>query len=93
MQTTRPPITLSWLGTVSQGKQLELGATIDTENLILATIVADDTDESLWFELYIENQAVQIPLEAISKAIEAAKQDVHSEAWYEKNVYPSSEST
>ena len=93
MQTTRPPVTLSWLGTVSQGKQLELGATTDTESLILATIIADDADESLWFELYIENQAIQIPLEVISKAIEAAKQDVHSEAWYEKNVYPNSENT
>ena len=93
MQTTRPPVTLSWLGTVSQGKQLELGATTDTESVILATIIADDADESLWFELYIENQAIQIPLEVISKAIEAAKQDVHSEAWYEKNVYPNSENT
>lgn len=88
MQTIRPPITLNWLGTVSQGKQLELEATTDTENLILAMIVADEADESLWLELYIDNQAVQIPLETISKAIEAAKQDVRSEAWYEKNIYP-----
>ncbi len=93
VQAISPPITLSWLGTVSQGKQLELGATTDTENLFLATIVADDADESLWFELFINDQAIQIPLDVISKAIEAAEQDVHSEAWYEKYVYPGSEST
>lgn len=90
MQTTRPPLTLSWLGTVSQGKQLELGAKTDTENIILAKIVAD---ESLLFELYIEIQTALIPLEVIRKAIEVDKNNVHSEVWHENNVYLDPEST
>ena len=87
MKTIRPKIELLRLGTVDKGKQLEVNAQFDGLSQSLATIVADDTDESLWFEVYVGDKAVQIPLDLIKDAISAAPNEVHSESWYEKNVY------
>lgn len=87
MKKIRPKIELLWLGTVDQGKQLEVNSQFDNLSNPLATIVADDKDESLWFEVYVDDKIVQIPLDVIKNAVEAAPGEVHSESWYEKNVY------
>jgi hypothetical protein len=89
----RPEIVTQWLGTVSEGKQLELFSEIDGIGHSLVTIVADDSDESLWVEIYIGENIVQIPLELIRNTIESASGEVHSETWYEKNVYSQREDT
>ena len=85
---SRPEIELQWLGTVDQGKQLEISATIDDVVHAIATIVADGDDESLWFEVYVNDQVVQIPINKVREALDMAIGEVHSEEWYEKNVYP-----
>ena len=93
MKTIKPKIEFLWLGTVDEGKQLEINAEVAGQSTSLATIVAEDKDESLWFEIYVDENAVRIPLSTIQEALEAAKTEVHSETWYEDNVYPDIENT
>jgi hypothetical protein len=83
----RPNVRLQWLGTVDAGKQLELFAEIEGIGHSLITIVADEKNESLWFEFEIGKHLVQVPLALIQEMLKAAPDEVHSEAWYEKNVY------
>ncbi len=87
MEILRLTTELLWFGTVDDGKKLLVNATLDGKSYDLATIVADDKDESLWFEIYVGEKIVQIPLHVIQKAIESASGEVHSESWYEKNIY------
>ena len=87
-------INLQWFGSVDQGKQLELiaadskGKEAEGYPYPLATIIADDSTEELFLELNLGEEAVQIPVEEVKKAFLAAVGEVHSEKWYEKNVYP-----
>ena len=83
----RPKVELLWLSTVDQGKQLELNSQIGGMSYQLATIVADEQDESLWLELYVDEMIVQVPLATIQEALASAHGNVHSEAWYEANGY------
>jgi hypothetical protein len=59
----------------------------------LADVVADESNESLWFEVYIHDVIVQIPVETIREAVDEAPGEVHSESWYEKHIYPQSGDT
>jgi len=92
-QPIRPNIQIQSLGTPDQGKQLELVVVDENGNpkndicYPLAAVLADAADESLWFEIYTEQGPIQIPLSTIQHAIEKALTEVHSETWYEKNVY------
>lgn len=86
--TLRPEARLEWFGTVDDGKRLELVASIEGVQHLLASVVADPADESLWFTLTVNGVPVQVPLGQIRQLVEAAPTEVHSEAWYEKNVYP-----
>ena len=80
----RPKIEILHLSTVSDGRQLELNAVFANMSNPLATIVADEADESLWFEVYVDDQPVQIPLELVRDALALAAEHVHSETWYER---------
>ena len=92
-------IRAQWFGSVDDGKQLEIVAVDykgkDVENVPypLATIVADEKDESLLVELYTEKGIVRVPLSELQRAFEMASNEVHSEEWYEKNVYNPDENT
>ncbi len=86
MEKIRPSTELLFLGAVDDGRKLLINAKADGVSYDLATIVADDKDESLWFEIYVGEKVVQIPLHLIKEAIEAAPDGVHSESWYEKNI-------
>jgi hypothetical protein len=86
-KVVRPKIELLWFSTVDQGKQLELNAKIDGVPYPLATVVADEQDESLWLEIRVDDMIVQVPLATIHEALVAAPGNVHSEAWYEQNGY------
>ena len=55
----RPKIEILHLSTVSDGRQLELNTRFDGMSHPLATIVAEDADESLWLEMYVGDQPVQ----------------------------------
>ncbi|MDR2334603.1 MAG: hypothetical protein LBE61_14085 [Burkholderiaceae bacterium] len=83
----RPDTRLQWFGTVDAGKQLELFAEIDGIGHPLMTIVASDLDESLWLEFEAGQHFVRVPLAIVREMLDAAPGNVHSEAWYEKNVY------
>jgi hypothetical protein len=89
----RPEAQLQWLGTVNDGKQLELFAEIEGLMQPLITLVADDADESLWFEIRSGEHLVQVPVSQIQRMLEMARGEVHSEAWYEANVYKTSSDT
>jgi hypothetical protein len=87
----RPEVRLQWVGTVDAGKQLELFADIAGIGHSLLTVVADDSDESLWLEFEAGQHLVQVPVARIVEMLEAAPGEVRSETWYEKNVYSKSE--
>lgn len=86
----RPEVRLQWVGTVDAGKQLELFADIAGIGHTLLTVVADDSDESLWLEFEAGQHLVQVPVARIVEMLEAAPGEVRSETWYEKNVYSKS---
>ena len=86
MKVTRPKAELIWFGTVDDGKKLVINTKDGDLSHDLVTITADDNDESLWFEIEQNGQLVQIPLAIVKDALELAG-EVHSETWYEKNVY------
>ena len=81
----RPKIEMLWLSAVNGGMQLEFNTHLNGLSCPLARIVADNNDESLWLELYAENQVVQIPLALVKDAMESARNEVHSESWYDRN--------
>lgn len=81
----RPKTELLWISSVGDGFQLEISSHIDNLTYPLARIVADEADESLWFEIYIDEKIVQIPLDIIREVLESAPGNVHSEIWYDKN--------
>lgn len=80
----RPKVEILHLSTVSEGRQLELNSFFCNISHALAAIIADDADESLWFEVYVGDQAVQLPLEIVREALALAHEHVHSEAWYQQ---------
>jgi hypothetical protein len=86
-KVVRPRVELLWLSTVDQGRQLEVNSQIGTMSYPLATVVADEQDESLWLELYVDEMIIQIPVATVQEALTAAPGNVHSEAWYEANGY------
>lgn len=95
MSTKRLPIEpdtrLQWFGAVDAGKQLELFAEIDGKGHSLITVVASDLDESLWLEFEAGHHLVRVPLSRVREMLEVAPGNVHSEAWYEKNLYSKQE--
>ena len=85
-------IKLRWFGTADDGKQLELFTENPNAIYPLATIIADD-DERLFLEIYSDGNLIQMPVDQIQQAFQKAEGEVHSEKWYEQNVYPKSDDT
>jgi hypothetical protein len=81
-----------WLGTVDDGKQLEIlaasnnGEVMENAPYPLATVVADE-NEVLYLEIYTKGGALQLPVSDLKELFSSAEGEVHSEEWYEKNVY------
>jgi len=62
--------------------------TIDQNiNYPLLKIYADETTEEKYLEVPSGNDLVQIPVSKVKALLEAAELDVHSESWYDKNVF------
>ena len=76
-------IKTTWAGLHGEGMQLELSCEISGQERYLASFVADDTDETLFFELVVSGHRVRIPVSQLESLIAAAKTDVHSESWYD----------
>lgn len=87
MKNVRPKPDIIFCATVDQGKQLELHAEIDGKDHILLNVSADEQDESRWVGMEYNGNFVQIPLELIKSLVHQAEEEVHSETWYEANVY------
>ena len=77
----RPKVRQDWASGPADGLQVQFSAEIDGLVHVLAAIVADGSDESLWFEVYVDGKVIQIPFAEIVSAIKAAPADVHSQAW------------
>ena len=80
---------LQRLYTVDDGTQLELvdrcrdtKINPNTDPYPILSIHADE-QEKLYMELFIERVLVRIPVAEVERAIEYAKDFVHSESWFE----------
>lgn len=81
----RPELRSDWFAAVGAGMRLEISATVNGFSHQLVTVLADERDESLWVQVYAGDTAVQIPIDVLQKALEAAVGKVRSENWYNKN--------
>jgi len=59
----------------------------DSIDYPILRMIADDENEEQFLEFNCNGRDIQLPISAIKKMIAAAEQDVHSEAWYVKNVF------
>lgn len=73
-----------WAALVGEGMQLELSCDIAGKRHIFGSFIADEADESLFLDLFIGGEVVRFPLDQLEALIAAAKKDVHSEAWYDR---------
>ncbi|PPV05523.1 hypothetical protein XBLMG947_3337 [Xanthomonas bromi] len=78
----RPALSRLWSSEPDGGMSLQLSATIEGREHALLTVLADPRDEALWVALQVDDACVQIPLEALRKALEVAAEDVHSAEWF-----------
>ena len=53
----------------------------------LLKIYADEETEEKYVELVSGGNIIQIPLESLTEFISFAEKEVHSESWYDKNVF------
>ena len=79
-----PDVQLVWSSPPGEGFQLEITCVMGTQGYNIASFVADSADESLSLELNVGDSRIRIPLAVLEDAIQAAKKDVHSEAWYDR---------
>ena len=92
-ETLRPKIRVDWVATPDQGRRLEISAESKGTAYELLSVVADEVDESLWIEFFVEGKCVQIPYSVLVDAVNIAPSGVHSEVWYEKHIYPKKDDT
>ncbi|WP_026304867.1 hypothetical protein ACJJIP_07865 [Microbulbifer sp. VTAC004] len=53
----------------------------------LFKVYADEETEEKYVEISSGGQLIQLPIEAVKKFLLTAETEVHSEAWYDKNVF------
>lgn len=53
----------------------------------LFKVYADDETEEKYLEVSSGGQLIQLPIEKVKQFLLAAETEVHSEAWYDKNVF------
>ena len=76
----RPVLETTWVGTVSEGMQLEIDAVGLRGSAPLARVFADDADGSPWFELYAQGRAVQVPVHRLRALLDDALEGVRPES-------------
>jgi len=81
-----PTISTTWAGMHGEGMQLELSCEFTGEKRHFASFIADPTDETLSLELTVHGGSIRISVTQLESLIAAAKKDVHSEAWYDKQL-------
>jgi len=90
-KVVRPPLQRSWTSPVGEGFQLELRTTLKGLIHQVVTIVADEKDESLWAQIESGEFLVQVPISLLRDVLDEAVGEVHSEAWYDRQLPPGSE--
>ena len=78
-------IKATWAALHGEGMKLELSCDISGQEQHFASFVAGEEDETLFFELAVSGQVVQVPVSQLESLIAEAKREVHSESWYDKN--------
>lgn len=53
----------------------------------LLKVYADENSEEKYVEISSNGNLIQIPMEAMKDFLSFAEKEVHSEAWYEKNIF------
>jgi hypothetical protein len=81
----RPKTTCDCIDATNNGMHLVLSGEVDGLVHDLIKVVADESDESLWVQIYVNEAIVQIPYQTVKNMIEASIESVHSESWYEIN--------
>ena len=82
----RPDVHIDRAAVSYGGMQFWVSALIDDLEHQLIKVVADESDETLWVQLYVGDIAVQIPAAVLRRVLDQATEDVHSENWYERNL-------
>ncbi|ABC30149.1 hypothetical protein HCH_03399 [Hahella chejuensis KCTC 2396] len=59
----------------------------------LLKFYADEESEEKFVEFWSGKELVQIPVSKLREALELVDKEVHSEAWFEKNVFKDNENT
>ena len=85
LKPIRPKVELLWLSTVGRGRELEVHTEFGGIGHVVATIVADESDESLWVQLDVGQTQIQVPVAVFRNALASAG-EVHSEAWFKRNL-------
>ncbi|MBV6844962.1 hypothetical protein KWH29_06310 [Xanthomonas campestris pv. paulliniae] len=78
----RPALSRLWSPEPDGGMSLQLSASIAGREHEVLTVLADPRDEALWVAVQAGSTRVQIPLEALRKALDVAAEDVHSAEWF-----------
>ena len=89
LKPIRPKVELLWLSTADRGRELEVHAEFGGFGHVVATLIADESDESVWVQIEVERNKIQVPIAVFRNAIESADK-VHSEAWFKRTseTYP-----
>jgi len=78
-------IKATWAALHGEGMRLELSCEIEGQERYFASFLANEADETLFFEMAISGSSVRVPVAQLESLIADAKREVHSESWYDKN--------
>ena len=59
----------------------------------LLKVIAEDNDETQYLVFNCNGIMIQLPTVKVKEFLLAAEEDVHSEAWYDRNVFNSDDNT
>ena len=77
------------------GMTLELYIETDDKSIDypLLKIYADETTEEKYLEMSSGENLIQIPVAKVKALLELAESEVHSESWYEQNIFNEDKNT
>ena len=59
----------------------------------LLKILADDSDEKQYLQFNCNGQMIRLPVKEVKDMIYQAEKEVHSETWYDKNMFSDDENS
>jgi len=76
----RPKTNCDWIDATNNGMHLVLSGEVEGLVQELIRIVADENDQSLWVQIYVNEAIIQIPYQIVKHMVEASIEGVHSES-------------